>query len=472
MATADLAPAAALDLADIQANIVRGFSARLARHFALAVPGAAAGAHFLRALLPDAPGDGPRVSTAALWETKPAYCLNVGLTFAGVGALGVPPAVAALFPSRFQQGPAQPPETATALGDRGASAPEHWVLGGPGNPVVHLLVSLYTHSHDASVLEAYSAQLRTLIAAHGLTEVSHHDAAALPEGRVHFGYRDGIAQPRIKGVPGKQLPDMQPQCEPGEFLLGKDYLNQYDGNFLGDLPHAIGDNGSYGVFRMLQQDVSGFEAFIERAGQRFNMDPELIAAKMMGRWRSGAPLVLSPETPHPTPPIPQGGINAFDYAPSADHPAFYDDQAGLRCPVGAHARRLNPRGARVMGHPHSRRIIRRAMPYGPSYRHGHDDPAIERGLVGYFVCGDLEMQYEFLATTWANLDFATSGIRGTRDPIIGWQPPEGGKFTIRTNDTRDPISISDLPALVTTRGTLYCFLPGIGGLRFLASLAP
>ncbi len=472
MATAEPTAPPTIDLADVQANIVRGYSARHARHFALSAPDAARGGQFLRAILPDAPGDGPRVSTAALWEIKPPYCLNLGITFAGVGALGVPPSVAALFPVRFQQGPALPADAAAGMGDQGPSAPAHWVVGGPNTPTVHLLVSLYTHAHDVSVLDAYSTQLRALFRTHALSELGHYDAAALPDGRVHFGYRDGIAQPRIEGVPGKSLPDMQPASKAGEFLLGRDYVNQYDGNFLGDLPHAIGDNGSYGVFRMLEQDVSGFELFIRRAGTRFNMDPELVAAKLMGRWRSGTPLVLSAEAPHPTPPITHGRINDFDYAPSAEHPAYFDDQAGMRCPVGAHARRLNPRSSRVMGQPYSRRIIRRAMPYGPEYRHGHDDPAVKRGLVGYFVCGDLEMQYEFLATTWANLDIATAGIRGTRDPIIGWQPDEGGRFTIRTNDTRDPISISDVPRLVTTRGSLYCFLPGIGGLRFLASLAP
>ncbi len=472
MATAEHAAPPAIDLADVQANIVRGFSARFARHFALAVPDAVRGNQFLRAILPDAPGSGPRVSTAALWNEKPAYCLNIGVTFAGVGALGVPPSVAALFPPRFQLGPTQPADVATGMGDRGASAPEHWVVGGPATPAVHLLLSLYTHAHEMKVLDDYSAQLRAIITAHGLTELSHFDAAALPEGRVHFGYRDGIAQPRIEGVPGKSLPDMQPASRAGEFLLGRDYVNQYDGNFLGDLPNALGDNGSYGVFRMLEQDVPAFEAFIRRAGERFNLDPELVAAKLMGRWRSGVPLVLSPETPHPVPPMPHGAINDFDYAPSAAHPAYFDDQVGTRCPVGAHARRLNPRSSRVMGQPYSRRIIRRAMPYGPEYKHGHDDPAVKRGLVGYFVCGDIEMQYEFLSTTWANLDIAMSGIRGTRDPIIGWQPDDGGKFTIRTNDTRDPISISDLPRLITTCGSLYCFLPGIGGLRFLASLAP
>ncbi|MBI4521906.1 MAG: hypothetical protein HY701_13800, partial [Gemmatimonadetes bacterium] len=95
---------------------------------------------------------------------------------------------------------------------------------------------------------------------------------------------------------------------------------------------------------------------------------------------------------------------------------------------------------------------------------------IERGLFGYFICGDLEMQFEFIQGVWGNLDLATSGIRGTRDAFVGQQPPQGGKFMIRTDDTRDPIIFEDLPRFVTTRGSLYCLMPGIGGLRYLTAL--
>ena len=73
---------------------------------------------------------------------------------------------------------------------------------------------------------------------------------------MHFGYKDGIAQPRIKGVPRKELADMQPAAEPGEFLLGRDYSNQYGGNFIGALPPLLADNATYGAFRVLEQDVT------------------------------------------------------------------------------------------------------------------------------------------------------------------------------------------------------------------------
>jgi hypothetical protein len=215
--------------------------------------------------------------------------------------------------------------------------------------------------------------------------------------------------------------------------------------------------------------VAAFEELLDVTATNYRIDRELVAAKLMGRWRNGTPLTLSPQTDNAN--IPEGEINNFDYASSADHPTYLNDQSGFRCPVGSHLRRMNPRSGIAMGHPHSRRIIRRAMPYGPEYRHGHDDPSIERGLIGYFICGDIEMQYEFLVGTWGNLDYSQAGMRGSRDPIIGAQPPDSGRFVIRIKDSRDPIVLSNLPRWVTTRGSLYCFIPGIGGLRHLASLS-
>lgn len=461
---------APIDFADLQANVVRGYSAGRARHYALGIATPSGAAAFVRALLPEAPGDGPKITTAEHWDEKPPYCLNIGFTWAGLRACGLPDSLMQLFPAAFQQGPASPADKVTVLGDTDESAPEHWVIGGPRTPVVHLLLSVSMHTHDPSVLAPLDASLTSLFATHGLLVYATLDANALPDGQVHFGYRDGIGQPRIAGVPGRARADMQPACNPGEFLLGCGYENQYNGNFLGDLPPALCNNATYGAFRMLKQDVTAFEQFIAVTGKRFRMDKELVAAKLMGRWRDGTPLVVSPDAPQPN--LPAEKLDAFDYAPSADHPTYYDDAAGQRCPVGAHARRMNPRSSRVMGKPYSRRIIRRAIAYGPAYDPAAGDDGEERGLMGYFICGDLAMQFEFLQGTWANMDLSAVGMRGTRDPILGANPPEGGQFVIRTPDSRDPITISDVPRLVSTRGSLYCMLPGIGGLRFLAALAP
>jgi deferrochelatase/peroxidase EfeB len=453
-----------LDLDDIQGNIVRGYNMQHARHFALASGSAAAAARFIGALL--GPGEGPRISTAAPWQDKPDYCLNLGITAPGLVMLGLPPATMALFPTAYTEGAAA---RAAALGDTGPAAPSNWVLGGATAPTPEQLVlSLYTDEHRVAALERISGELRALMARHGITELSHHDAQAFAHGAVHFGYRDGIGQPRIEGGPGRQTPDMQPASSAGEFLLGGGHINQFAGNWLGDLPPELGTNATYGAMRIIEQDVAAFERFIELAAQRYDVDKEWVAAKLMGRWRNGMPLTLAPDSA--TPPLPETRLNQFDYVPTAENPAYFDDSAGKRCPVGAHIRRLNPRSALVMGKPHTRRIIRRGMPYGPAYTPGQADDGVERGLIGYFLCGDLEMQFEFLLQNWANADYATSGLRGSREPILGAQPPEGGRFVLRTDNALDPIVFDDLPRWTVTRGCLYCLLPGMGGLRFLAQL--
>ena len=458
-----------LDVADIQGNLLRGYRVHYARHFALGIGDPAGAARLIGLLVSGNEQAAPQVTTAAEWHVgqRPTYFLNLGITWPGLQRLGLPMPMLQLFPAAFQQGPAA---RAKLLGDKGEAAPETWILGGPGTPVVHLMISLYADQHRSSELDAVTARLRALFTSNGMTEISTHDATALPEGTVHFGYRDGIGQPRIKGTPGRAArPDMQPECDPGEFLLGRDYVNQFGGNFLGDLPAVLGDNGTYGAFRILRQDVAAFEAFLTEAAQHYGFDREMIAAKLLGRWRNGVPLTLSPDAPEPTPPVPAERLNEFDYAPSEDHRAFYDDRVGLRCPVGAHIRRLNPRGSVVMGKPHTRRLIRRGVAYGPRYDPTRPDAA-ERGLMGYFLCGDLAMQFEFLLAVWANQDLSTAGLRGTRDPILGAQAADGGQFVIRTADHRDPVVLDDLPRFVATRGSVYGFIPGIGALRFLASL--
>jgi deferrochelatase/peroxidase EfeB len=456
-----------LDVADIQGNILRGYRIHYARHFAVAINDPAGAARLLGLLISGDEQAAPQITTAVEWKERPKNFLNVGLTWAGLQRLGLPTPLLQLFPQAFQQGPAA---RAKQLGDKDEAAPESWILGGPSTPTVHLVFSVYTDEDRTTELDAITAQLRALFASHGIGEISTHDATALPGGTVHFGYRDGIAQPRIKGTPGRPAnPDMQPECEPGEFLLGRDYVNQYGGNFLGDLPSVLGDNGTYGAFRIMRQDVAAFEAYLDAAAKQWYFDREMVAAKLLGRWRNGTPLTLSPQAPEPTPPLSPGRINDFDYAPTGDHPAFYDDRVGIRCPVGAHIRRLNPRGAVVMGQPHTRRIIRRGVAYGPPYDPNSPD-AVERGLMGYFLCGDLAMQFEFLLSVWANQDLSTSGLRGTRDPILGAQRDGGGQFVIRTSDHRDPVVLDDLPRFVFTRGSVYTFIPGIGALRFLAAL--
>jgi deferrochelatase/peroxidase EfeB len=472
----------ALNLGDIQGNLLRGYRFDDARHFALGIgddaDGPAAARRFLGDLICGDEARSPQITTDDHWTDKPGYCLNIGLTWVGLKTLGLPSGTLDAFPTAFREGPAKragdpDPEfpTGVGLGDIDESAPANWIVGGDGTPAVHILLSLYTHESRARRLDDVSERLRDLFAGAKLTPISTHDANALPNQTVHFGYRDGIAQPVIEGGTGKTWPDMQPKAKTGDFLLGCDYVNSYGGNFIGDLPSALADNGSYGAFRILRQDVDGFERLLDDWAQTWGLDRELVAAKLLGRWReTGVPLSLVPDGGSSGPPIDDAHLNEFDYAPTPDHPTFFDDADGRRCPIGSHIRRLNPRGSRVMGRAHTRRIVRRGMPYGPPYDPTQPNDGAERGLIGLFLCGDLELQFEFLMRVWANQDLATHGLRGTRDPIIGAQRNGAGQFTLRTEDSRDLIVMTGLPNLVQTQGSLYCFIPGIGGLRYLASL--
>ena len=462
---------AAVDLADIQGNIVRGYRADLARHHAVTVRDAGAARRFLSALTD---GDGvalPRVTTGEEWapQNRPPYFLNIGVTAAGLAALGVAPSTVATLPEAFVQGPAAP-NRAQANGDVGASAPQRWQLGGPGQPV-HLLVSLYADADQSAEFERRAQQLALWWSDPGTAALQllvQHDATALPDGRVHFGFRDGIAQPRIAGVHPDTGADMQPHASAGEFLLGANYQDVYGASSLGALPASLCQNATFAAVRVLEQDVGAFERLLDEAASTYQVSPELLAAKLMGRWRDGTPLaeVVAP-SPNALPDSRRSRDNRFDYAPSHEHPGIDNDHTGLRCPVGAHIRRLNPRSALVAGVPHTRRIIRRGMPYGSPWDDGVGSPA-PRGLYGIFICGDLERQFEFLMQVWANGDTATTGVRGTLDPIIGAQPDTGGEFRIPGSGPLGGITLR-LPRLVTTRGSLYVMMPGISGLRFLAN---
>jgi len=449
-----------VDLDDVQGNILRGYRASQARHFALQVSDAAPARQFL-ALIVD--GDGslcPLVTSARPWpdNAPPRYALNIGFTAKGLAALGVPDALLDELPEAFSQGPA---EAARALlnGDIGASAPDKWRLGQPGQ-AVHLLVSLYGFMHDADAAEfaRRATQLDAAWSSHGLTLLLSQDSKALPEGRVHFGFVDGIAQPRIAGVTDAAAPDWQPAAGIGQFLLGDAYPGIYGGSStsLGHMDKALCQNASFAAVRLLAQDVEAFEQLLFSASRSTGLTRSEIAAKLMGRDRDGSPLAEGE---------PAQGSNAFDYAPSMAHPDIADDHEGARCPIGAHVRRMNPRGALVSGRPHSRRLIRRGMPYGPAWDEGRG-PAVERGLFGLFFCADLARQFDFIMQQWANGSIAASGIRGHQDPIIGAQN-DSASFSCPGAVPGMTLTLA-LPRLVTTRGSLYLLVPGLGGLRTLA----
>jgi deferrochelatase/peroxidase EfeB len=395
----------AKSLGDVQGFILRGYGMPRVRYLVLRIADPPAARAFLAGLVSGDAAASPQLTTATPWTEKPEATVNVALTHAGLRALGVPQTSLASFPTEFVEGAAA---RAARLDDTGESAPDHWVEGLRPEDDPHLLLIIF--AQDEGACAKMTGGLRTRFAAQGAcTELTCRDGGALPNGRVHFGYRDGISQPVIEGAPERQLADRQPPAPTGEFLLG--YPSQFvDFSYRVPQPDELGQNGSFGVFRIGKQEVQLFEAFLEKEAAKHQVSKEWVAAKLCGRWRNGLPLSLSPEADHPA--LADEALNDFDYVKSNTFPA---DPRGLRCPVGAHIRRCNPRGSFIAGgdDSHKHRIVRRGLPYGPPYDPNQPDDGVERGLLGMFICVSIRDQFEFLISQWIKEGTFAPGISGT-----------------------------------------------------------
>ncbi|WP_392475935.1 Dyp-type peroxidase [Nostoc sp. C110] len=449
---------------DIQGLILNTYKMPLVRHFVLQIINSAdAAKDFIGNLVNGNSASSLQITTASSSNIKPDYCLNIGFTYEGLKALKLRDDSLSSFPKEFIQGSAA---RAEKVGDTGASAPENW-KGKLGTPEAHILLTLFAQS--SHVLESVTMTLRALFTQqNALTELSHHDGNALPDGRTHFGFKDGFSQPTIEGGPPPDFASPLPPAPAGEFLLG--YPSQHPGfTFPIPTPHELGFNGSFVAFRILQQDVDGFEKFLQENASKIGMSVEKLAAKVCGRWRNGVPLVLSPETDEPQIPIAPNQMNNFDYVSSSDDRHNFDDKRGDRCPIGAHIRRTNPRSEKVAGNGgHLHRLVRRGLSYGPPYDPAVPNDDIERGTLGMFICVSLLDQFEFIMTQWVNDGIFTAGLDRTKDPMIGNNTPEESKFVIPTEEGAK--TIKGFSQFVTTRGGAYCFLPSITALKYIASL--
>jgi deferrochelatase/peroxidase EfeB len=443
----------ALDLADVQGVVVRGYRMPHARHLLLRVEDAPAARTFLGSLV-DRDGDALQVTTAEPWTQPPECCVNVSITYGGLQALGVPGRSLDTFPDEFTAGAVA---RADRVGDVGPSSPEQWmpVFRDPG---LHVLVHLFGRSGSAVDHAAEDLLAR---AEGGLSELCRLEAAALDEDRrvEHFGYVDGISQPSIESAPPTDPPDRLSISPTGMFLLGHPTLwsggpGRPPYTYPVPTPEALGRNGSFAAFRVLAQDVGEYLELLAREAERTGLSEELIAAKLCGRWRNGTPLVLSTDT---ATPLPYDRLNDFDYS---------QDPRGLACPIGSHIRRMNPRGAKVAGGgPDKRRIVRRALTYGPRHDPNRPDD-VERGILGLFIGVSLCDQFEFLMGQWANDGLFAAGLGRTKDPITGAQEETGGTFALPLPGRRE--ELTGLPRLVTTRGGAYTFIPSISAIRHVA----
>lgn len=452
-----------VELADIQGNILRGYNQPFFRFLYFRIEDGNEGQAFLRTLLPS-------VTTAEPWtdNKKPDWTLNLAFTAAGLTALGVPDVLLSTFPYEFRQGMR---ERASILVDLGESAPEHWDAIWQDDSV-HLLVSLSLQTEAER--EARSQWVLEMASQTPHVQcVGVQDAGQLViDGeftpKEHFGYTDGIGNPDIAGVPGRhkqgggrlQSDGTWTPLAPGEFLLG--YRDEAGEVASTPRPRRLFNNGTFMVFRKLEQRVQAFRDFVERAGARYPGGVELLKAKLVGRWPDGTPLMLSPEEPDA----------AIVSDPSRNlNFRYQDDPMGMRCPMGAHIRRANPRDATgFTGRLSDRhRIIRRGVMYGP-WLPPDDDGTLadaERGIIFIAFNASLERQFEFVQQQWMNFgnDFQ---LGNDKDPIIGNRAARD-KMVIQGDVTGPPPWIvTDLPTFVLTRGGDYFFTPSLSGCRLLA----
>lgn len=382
--------------------------------------------------------------------------LTLAITARGLRRLGVPYQWHAhrFVEDAFEEGMLT---RAAALGDPGPSDPKNWAAAWRDSDRLHVAFWIQAttnqeladldervRSHFASVDEQLS------IPAYRLT------LKGSTEPRDHFGFVDGISQPRIDGLhdrndaKGRGGGKLGPRGEPKLLALGEFVVGQVDET--GDIfpvpsPPEVFLGGTFLVVRQLEQDVAGFRRYTRPDGE-----PSPTARRLIGRTRNGTPLAPHDGTAQ--------ARNDFTYG---------NDPEGHACPLGAHSRRVNPRDALGFGSTLSarRRIIRRGMPYGPPW--DEQTSQAERGLLFLAYNVRIAEQFEFVQTLWMN-DGSAFGLGNAPDPVGGLWEPSSPRPLVVTG--RPPEIRADLPSFVTTKGGEYFFVPSMPGLQALADFRP
>jgi Dyp-type peroxidase family len=437
-----------LDLTEIQATILRPRPAPyFGTHVLLRIDNARAGRELLRRLT-------PYVDSAANWWSAAPPWLSIAISYAGLEALEVPRNSLESFPEAFRVGMAA---RARQLGDEGVNDPKNWERPF-GTRDVHIGLSAFSDSEEkrrrmlASAREQYERFS-------GIRVVASQDFGAQPGDLNPLGYRDGIDQPAIEGSGVEPLPGGGRPIKAGEFILG--YPGEAGVPLPMPQPEILGRNGTYVGFRKYQARVGAFNRFLHANG-RTEEERELLAAKLVGRWRSGAPLTLAPDADNATLGADVHRNNDFNYA---------NDPRGLQVPLGSHIRRMNPRDTELsrLTDVNIHRLIRRGTTYGAPY-----DPnalsaeadEIPRGAHFLFMSAKAMATIEFLQQEWIN-DGNFIGAGNERDPIIGLQDEEA-TFTIPKRPVRR--RVHGIQTFNVLRGGEYFFVPSLSALRWLSEL--
>jgi Dyp-type peroxidase family len=421
--------------------------------------------------------------------------INIAFTYSGLAALKIDEGTLRSFPDPFRQGMAA---RAGLLHDTGPSAPQFWE-GELGLPSVHgYFTGGFALGDSNSASEAFWKAMRRDVRAFndpvdkrgqmlrfgcrmlfwlfGL-EILHIELGQDPyevskDGEVqtlehryeHFGFRDGLSQPFVDmglrdTLPGGGTPSRDRTWSP--VAPGEIFLNLKDEGGEVQLVPVNGDltvGSTFLVFRKLEQDVGGFRAFLSRKRK----DPaaqEALAAQIVGRWRNGVPLVLSPDQQRGVDPEMEAALNDFRYAA--------DDPLGRKCPLGAHIRRANPRDIGGRGEARHHRILRRGISYGgPLLKEGVLNDGEKRGLLFIAANSRIDLQFEVIQSNWINgSEFLGQAGLG-RCPLIG---DHSGDASDSFLEAGAAAPVTGLPRFVTTRGGDYFFAPGIDALRKMAN---
>ncbi|TFF18208.1 hypothetical protein E3C22_21875 [Jiella endophytica] len=465
-----------VELSNLQALLTRSVRKPLYAVLLFRLGEAAPARGFLRKLI-------PRVSTGDEAELPGVPVINLCLSWRAVatltdGSADLDPAVGAAQFERFFTDPKQAPDSlamADQLGFTGPSDPAGWWAG---FRTADIDLAVYVAADDEAARRAILAELRGEAAAAGLYELQLPDFADramsgyMPAGgRLHFGYRDGITSPNV---------DWQDSGRAGaadlrEFLLGhgtQDYPTT---------PHPPGPwrdfatDGSFACLTWIRQDVAAFEAFLDEYGPRLapavpGVDArEWLAARLMGRWRDGSPLVRHPDRPPEAPDLDDG----FGYG---------DDEAGARCPLDSHIRIAYCRDQPLSFGNHVRfpksapRLIRRGFSYGEALA-GRKDDGRDRGLFGLFFCARINEQLYSILRWMQQTDFSDvfdrkKPGRAGQDRLTGSRLPGGSNRAPDSvvTETADGAAVSiTLRPFIRYKGVAVMFLPSMAALRRLSA---
>jgi Dyp-type peroxidase family len=435
-----------LELNEIQATVLRHRPAPyFGTHVLLRVDDARAGRELLRRLI-------PHVDSAANWWSAADPWLSVAISYTGLEALGTPRDSLQSFPEAFRVGMAA---RARQLGDEGVNDPKNWHRPfGTGD--IHVGLSAFSDSEDKwrSLLAMARGQYESFS---GIRVLASQDFGAQPDDLNPLGYKDGIDQPAIEGSGVEPLPGRGRPIKAGEFILG--YPGEAGVPLPMPQPDILGRNGTYVGFRKYQSRVGAFNRFL-RANGSTDDERELLAAKLVGRWRSGAPLTLAPDVDNPPLGADPQRNNDFNYA---------NDPRGRQVPLGSHIRRMNPRDSELarLTDVNIHRLIRRGTTYGAPYDPNalsEEADEVPRGAQFLFISAKAMATIEFLQQEWIN-DGNFIGTGNERDPIIGRQEGDA-TFTIPKAPVRR--RVHGIETFNVLRGGEYFFMPSLSALRWLS----